>query len=221
MIFQATWQAVLSGRKTETRRICKPGEVELIKPLPTDHVFFKHDKMYIYHRADETREITGVDYHDRKKWRVGQVLAVQQGRGKPTLYYKRTAAGVSVWDWDSLPQSRMPRNLKVIPSEYTAARIRLLEIRQERLQDIDDIGALMEGIEGWKGELEDMPVGYYYDHFGRWGSLDYDAYCDAQEYSIISAYAKLWDTIHTKHGERWDDNPLCWVLRFELAEETK
>jgi hypothetical protein len=204
MIFAATWEAVLNGTKTETRRICKPGEWLAASLLGAPQAVY-----------------VGRLPHERLKWMVGRTYAVQTGRGNPGLYYKRTAAGLSVWNWDSLPQSRMPRNIKTIPSEYIAARIRLLEIRQERLQDIDDIGALMEGIEGWKGELEDMPIGYYYDHFGWWGSLDYDAYCDAQEYSIISAYANLWDSIHTRKGERWDDNPLCWVLRFELAEDTK
>jgi len=167
MIFQATWQAVLSGRKTITRRICKPGEIELVKPLPTDRVFFKHDKMYIYHRADETREITGVDYHDRKKWRVGQSLAVQPGRGQKAV-----------------------------------GRIRLLEIRQERLQDITEAGAIAEG-------CRECTV------------LEGDWYSNTSP-QIISArevYEQIWYGLHTKRGERWDDNPLCWVLRFELVED--
>jgi len=30
-------------------------------------------------------------------------------------------------------------------------------------------------------------------------------------------FRKIWSSIHTRHGRRWEDNPLVWVLEFELA----
>ena len=31
-------------------------------------------------------------------------------------------------------------------------------------------------------------------------------------------FARLWNSIHTKHGERWEDNPWVWPIGFERIE---
>jgi hypothetical protein len=187
MIFQATWQAVLDGSKSETRRICKPGE------------WLSESKL-----GAPTAVYVGSLPHEHLKWMIGRTYAVQTGRGNPGLYYKRTPAGLSVWDWDSLPRSRMPRNIKSIPSDYIAARIRLLEIRQERLQDITEAGAIAEG-------CRECTI------------LDGDWYSNtpAQIMSAREVFEQIWYGIHPRKGERWDNNPLVWVLRFELAEKAE
>jgi hypothetical protein len=187
MIFAATWEAVLNGTKTETRRICKPGEWLAASLLGAPQAVY-----------------VGRLPHERLKWMVGRTYAVQTGRGNPGLYYKRTAAGLSVWDWDSLPQSRVPRNIKTIPLDYIPGRIRLLEIRQERLQNITEAGAIAEG-------CKECTV------------LEGDWYSNtpAQTMSAREVYEQIWYGLHTKRGERWDDNPLVWCLRFELVEPDK
>jgi hypothetical protein len=194
MIFQATWQAVLDGTQTESRRIVKPGEVavKLYPGIPSDQTIYE------------------VRYHGRTKWRIFNTYAIQTGRGNPGLYYKRTATGLSVWDWDSLPQSHMPRNIKTIPLDYIPGRILLLEIRQEHLQDITEAGAKAEGCScivcGGSGLVPDKSGLHMWTCYacGNGGA--------------IQDYMQLWNTIHTKRGERWDDNPAVWCLRFELVE---
>jgi hypothetical protein len=64
MIFQYTWEKVLAGQKTQTRRIKKPGET-------------------LWHRNDGADFVT--DGNGRKKWQVGKTYAVQPGRGKPGI----------------------------------------------------------------------------------------------------------------------------------------
>jgi hypothetical protein len=79
------------------------------------------------------------------------------------------------------------------PGRTTKAigRIRITEIRQERLWDMTVDDALDEGV-------------------------------FAIPYSALSVrFAKLWDTIHTKPGTRYDDNPEVWVLEFELVKRDK
>jgi hypothetical protein len=187
MIFQATWEAVLDGRKTETRRIVKSSD-----DMPCgDYVHCYHGDGFckLANNPNEPAVMPGtsgiecahhgVDYGcegqlktityvwdccaERLKWEVGRDYAVQPGRGQKAI-----------------------------------GRIRLLEIRQERLQDIDEAGAEAEGValQAWAADS--------YHQFPR-----------------TAGYAHLWDSIHTNRGERWDDNPTVWVLRFELVEDTK
>lgn len=145
MIFQATWQAVLDGSKTETRRIVKPGE-------QYEPEFWLSEKYNLpaFVRLPSLRH----------KWQVGRIYAVQPGRGQKAV-----------------------------------SRIRLLEIRQERLQDITEAGAIAEGV-----ALQAWAADSYY------------------QFPRTAGYAQLWDSIHPKRGERWADNPLVWVLRFELVK---
>ena len=32
----------------------------------------------------------------------------------------------------------------------------------------------------------------------------------------VAAYARVWDSINTRKGTRWADNPAVWVLAFEV-----
>lgn len=59
MLFMHTWQAVIEGRKTMTRRIVKPGEIMVA--------------------------LGSVHINERLKWYVGQSIAVQPGRGQKAV----------------------------------------------------------------------------------------------------------------------------------------
>lgn len=76
-------------------------------------------------------------------------------------------------------------------------RIRITAIRQEKLQDISEEDAVAEGMRG------------VYQYFS-WG----DVYEGGDP--PIEEYRKLWDSIHTKPGTRWQDNPNVFVLSFKL-----
>jgi len=76
MIFQHTWQQVLTGEKTQTRRLVKPvhcawsNEFD-IEGQPIDIT----DVRIVYEESYATREV----------WRVGKTYAVQPGRGKKAV----------------------------------------------------------------------------------------------------------------------------------------
>jgi hypothetical protein len=72
MIFQHTWQSVLAGRKTQTRRVVKPGEVR-------SHLS------------------NGVLASGRLKWQVGRTYAVQPKMSKPAIWFHR---GLDILDFD-------------------------------------------------------------------------------------------------------------------------
>ena len=73
-------------------------------------------------------------------------------------------------------------------------RIKITSIRKERLQDISGSDARAEGIIVTPSEL---------------GSHSY-----APAF-YIGKFRRLWDTINTKIGIRWECNPDVWVLEFE------
>jgi len=73
-------------------------------------------------------------------------------------------------------------------------RIRITAIRRERVQDIRELDA--EAEMGFR-----VPIRHF-----MWGV------------TTKQKFAKLWNSIHTKRGTRWEDNPEVWVLEFEAVE---
>lgn len=78
MIFSAvingveSWRLVMEGKKTQTRRMVKPGEV-LIQVAPN-------------HKPDWKRVYCGGS--DRVKWDTINTYAIQTGRAKPTVWWE-------------------------------------------------------------------------------------------------------------------------------------
>lgn len=92
--------------------------------------------------------------------------------------------------------------------KHQVARIRLLGIKCEKIQDIsyEDIGA--EGIT----RIWPVPMNTAYLITGAKNE-------DELKWHLFRAeFAGLWDSINKKAGSFWSDNPEVWVLEFELAK---
>lgn len=93
-----------------------------------------------------------------------------------------------------------------------ASRLTLLVIdkRVQRLRSCSAADAIAEGI--LVGEpLPEVP--------GSFGDIYHDGVTDPIDgwtRSPIEAYATLWDSLHTKPGERWEDNPEVVAITFEV-----
>lgn len=72
MIFQYSWQVVLDGSKTQTRRIQKPGEFP---------VSFDNDDSWVIVCVMNKTHSNALTYG------VGQDYALQPGRGKPAIIW--------------------------------------------------------------------------------------------------------------------------------------
>jgi len=99
--------------------------------------------------------------------------------------------------------------LKWKPSIFmpkTACRLFLkcTSVHAERLQDIDEKGAINEGIEKVFNTL-----------FNEFRYKDYANVKDDWR-SAISSYQSLWATING--FDSWDENPNVWVYKFEVIE---
>ena len=89
MIFQHTWEKVLSGEKTQTRRIVKPGD-GFTTPLSVGVVgrYRGHVITTIPNYAKPSpgfNNIYSVCNGKRTVYQVGKDYAVQPGRGKPAV----------------------------------------------------------------------------------------------------------------------------------------
>jgi hypothetical protein len=186
-------QAILDGRKTQTRRV--------VKPQPVKDDTFKGPYWYeptVVNKDGELgpgKPVFGISSTDgewgiKSPYRPGDVLYVREtwSRDESGEYVYRTNYGTT--EDDSFPPS-MFRWRPSIHMPREAARIFLLvkDVRVERLQDITEEDAIAEGIRiGIGGE---------------------------PYFSCRDAFVALWNSINTKRGYGWGTNPWVWVVSFE------
>ncbi len=77
-------------------------------------------------------------------------------------------------------------------------RFGIFNIRKERLQDISIIDFYVEGI---------------VEVVGHWPEDDSDE--GSGPVNIRKHFGKMWNSIHKKPSDRWEDNPSVWVLEIE------
>ena len=194
-------EAVLSGRKTMTRRIVKFSDI---------------DAKYLY---DEEWNVGGyvletiIDRYARYK--VGEVVAVAQS-------YKDAGVNYLPEEDDEFGCYNFPAeqtngwtNKMFVRADLMPFQIRFTGVRMERLQDISDEDCLAEGIR----EVEvDNNWGKYATHT-EYRVVYQDKY--GREKLLIGmtpreAYAALIDKISGKGT--WESNPYVFVYGFELIK---
>lgn len=85
---------------------------------------------------------------------------------------------------------RVGRTYAICPGrgKTGVARIKITEIRRQNLREISIPDAEAEGV-----------------------------YCGDERYADVSNFIALWNSINTRPGIRWQDNPEVWAISFELA----
>lgn len=207
--FQLT-NAVLEGRKTQTRRI-----------ITYPKTFHGKDVCgyYVCRRATD-RAITEVCMYDENgsfidegqilpKYKVGEVVAVAQSY--KTLGYNYYALDISPKDFHIsrgiLGKSKGWNNKMFVRSEACKHQIRITDVRVERLQDITDECCLKEGvIKKWHAPA---CKNYYYVPGVEVKSVK-DVHDTPQE-----VFAHLINKVSRK--DVWAENPYVFVYDFELV----
>lgn len=188
-------RAILDGRKTCTRRICKDAN-ECTVP---DMEFYNADRRtYAVHNFADKEHTEQLSTAERTcPICTGDILYVRETwKEAPKGYYyyedwqKDDIADVTKWK----PSIHMPKE---------AARIwlRVTDVRVERLQEITAESALTEGADK-------------YIHAN--GTLNED--------QTITSFIGIWNsTIKKSNLNRygWDANPWVWVIEFERCEKPK
>ena len=186
-------QAVLDGRKTQTRRIMKG------KPLfPSDEIESAGvlgDEVQIIANGGESL-ITM-----KQPFRVGEVVAVAQS-------YKDA---INPIDWVSMKLYEGTsgwNNKMFVRADLMPHQIRITDVRVERLQDISDECCLKEGIiKKWHAPA---CKNYYYVPGVEVKSVK-DVHDTPQE-----AFAHLINKVSRK--DVWKENPYVFVYDFELVK---
>jgi hypothetical protein len=137
MIFQHTWQAVIEGKKQQTRRLVKPGEW-LSKYMTDD---FPHWRPAVLTKTD------------RMKWAVGCTYAVQPGRGQPAIIYNpdHPCYGIDIIEpGDHHYETAKDGRWNYKGQGYQQARIRITGLSCEDVRKISHEDAEAEGFESRK-----------------------------------------------------------------------
>lgn len=174
-------QAVLEGRKTMTRRLVPPRFYENILP----GVFEEEGASKSYYK-------------------VGEVVAVAQAYKDiigDHVFFVSSETGVSVHR-AVMEREKGWTNKMFVASEFMPHRIRITDIKVERLQDISDNDCIAEGIKCFPSDV--MPDLYTFEGVSEnWKT--------ARE-----AFARLIDKVSGKGT--WNRNPYVFAYTFELVK---
>lgn len=182
-------QAVLEGRKTQTRRIAYTGNATII-----DCGICVEPKNF--GRATLFR---GIDEIAHSRYNIGEEVAVAQAYCM--LIVDR---GYSDKEILEIACSKGWVNKMYVKSDLMPHRIRITDIRAERLQDISEEDCFAEGVVQQHGEGANGEI-YSYIPYEK------PLYSTPRE-----AYAALIDKISGKGT--WASNPYVFVYEFELIK---
>lgn len=181
--------AVLEGRKTQTRRIAYTGRLPYL-----DFGICVEPK-----NSGRATIFRGIDEIAHSRYNIGEEVAVAQAYCM--LIVDR---GYSDKEILEIACSKGWINKKYVKSDLMPHRIRITDIRAERLQDISEEDCFAEGVVQQHGEGANGEI-YSYIPYEK------PLYSTPRE-----AYAALIDKISGKGT--WASNPYVFVYEFELIK---
>lgn len=211
-------QAVLDGRKTMTRRVCKydrPNETyDIVFPVFEPNDYDNDGNIvsplnYAFGWKNDKGDFTGWNI---PKYKVGEVVAIAQSYSD--------CGNMPDYELDEDGYPIMPKrsgffNKMFVRADLMPHHIRITDIKIERLQNISDEDCLREGVELNTRQYEyDGTKKYCVCGLGHWraiGCTDFD--------TPREAFAALIDKVSGKGT--WESNPYVFVYEFELVDYIK
>lgn len=189
-------QAVLEGRKTQTRRVIPNSILEKCENLIVDYYNQTFDTISLEDMLLSAHNIYGCK--PMTPYVVGEVVAVAQNYNSfynyecdPRLF---NGAGFT--------------NKMFVKAELMPHHIRITNIRVERLQDISDEDCLAEGVKKVNFDVYVVDGIYVYDNGVEDGHYVFE--------SAREAYSALIDKVSKK--DVWKSNPYVFVYEFEKVD---
>lgn len=206
-------QAVLDGRKTMTRRVCKydrPNETyDIVFPVFEPNDYDNDGNIvsplnYAFGWKNDKGDFTGWNI---PKYKVGEVVAIAQsyeslGMNPEIALNDRDGIGF----YTKTKFAPGWKNKMFVRADLMPHHIRITNIKIERLQDISDKDCLKEGI--YKGQCGSADT-HFMDAYYYKG--DIQPYCTPRE-----AFAALIDKVSGKGT--WESNPYVFAYEFELID---
>lgn len=208
-------EAVLQGRKTQTRRIIKPKKNNFFLDMLSDENYMKHTGTLSY--DDEFGEFRIDDayaaYTYKPLYKVGEVVAVAQrysvvlheyltNNDHPKLYQSFIQLYLNESICPLLKRSKGWRNKMFIEPDLMPHQVLITDVRVQRLQEITDEECVLEGIQK-------------YDKIGdiqRYITPDRGLVSD----DVKHCYSWMIDKISGKGT--WEMNPFVFAYSFKLEK---
>lgn len=208
MQFQHTHALVLSGQKTQTRRIVKPG----------DHLIYHGEYAELTAFGMDYGTLDGVYNGQRPVYRIGSKYAVQPARTKPMIYWRysdMTGTGYEV-----LQQSYSP---ELANWGWKPARIRITSIEREDVRNISYEDACAEGFKHEDGVADTIYGGFLntwckmHDKKAVWkfDPQNVDYWINTGKRRELVGFHTVKEIIANRPAERYT----AWALTFELVKE--
>jgi hypothetical protein len=206
-------QAVLEGRKTMTRRVCKydrPNETyDIVFPVFESNDYDNDGNIvsplnYAFGWKNDKGDFTGWNI---PKYKVGEVVAIAQSYeslGMNPEIALDDKDGIGFYTKTKFAPGW--KNKMFVRADLMPHHIRITNIKIERLQDISDKDCLKEGI--YKGQCGSADT-HFMDAYYYKG--DIQPYCTPRE-----AFASLIDCVSGKGT--FKSNPYVFVYEFELID---
>ena len=192
-------QAILAGRKTQTRRVCE------ISPEANIMGFYVKRRLWDSSIEDNPNPIGHIAKFNwgevKSKYQPGDIVYIRETFTDElygTFYPKN---GFFYKADDELPKPRGDRFDPVwkpsihMPKEAARIFLKVTNVRVERLQDISCQDCKEEGV-----------VYYKQDNI------------DVDDILALEAFMNLWQKINAKKHP-WESNPWVWVYTFERIEK--
>ena len=199
------FNAVIDGRKTQTRRIMKP-QPQVFYPNGNPVLLQGDDNIKpikprykagetVYLKEPYCLDCDFIQHKYSKEWKANGKIRYKYN-GDELSELSRLAKGFNVWS-----------NKLFMLEKYARYFIKIEAVRCERLQDISEReDCLKEGI-------EELNAGEIIPNY-----QDYIQYSNGDEYNYDTpqkAYAALINKIYGKGT--WESNPYVWVYDFKLT----
>lgn len=215
-------RAILEGRKTQTRRICKDQTAKSYKWVENCGLYPKSDKTYTDWAKDcglsfllPTRcpyGKVGDSLWVRETFRYaifglgcgGKAAGVEykiDGRIKFLAKAQKYARQKN--NKDKMRQHARWRSSRFMPKWAARIWLEITGIGVERVQEITDRDACMEGVDRklLPYDAADPEKAYLYDG------------------TTIKLFRELWDFLNAKRGFGWESNPWVWVIEFKKVNK--
>lgn len=203
--------AILAGRKTQTRRICKP----LLGATAVADVYHRPDGLFIgtHLKVGLGCGITqpfpsliglpGDRMWVRETWGIDCTCGSESESDFDHSTYCAhfrcditDPLAIQSWAGKWHPSIHMPH-------KYSRITLEITDVRVQRLQDLTEEDAEEEGIDTW----HDFPNHRNYP----------DGECNCGDFPSSDRFSWLWDSINVKRCP-WSSNPFVWALTFKMVK---
>ena len=221
-------EAILSGQKTQTRRIITPQP-----PEEAVHFTFNKEDGYWFYFTPAAGDLwpctkderltcpygrPGDQLWVRETWRTSEdegwikgysfLASINEDDGF-IEHQPGNKKRDSWWEIAWIKHRSKWRPSIFMPRWVSRIQLRITDIRVEKLQDLRQRDAMAEGSAPEEKIIHGSDVVYCKKAIPKATELKSENY--------IGGFQKLWDSLNKKRGYSWESNPWVWVIEFMVC----